>query len=78
VQKLNAEQFWKLIESTLKNEREAAAIENYTMEKKARQIRLEYPHLFADINSVYRTKENLMKRWRRDPNLKAWYTGGGK
>ncbi len=78
LQTLDAEQFWGLIGSLLKNEREKAAMENFTLEKKARQIRVDYAHLFADIKSIYRTKENLMKRFRRNPNLKAWSTGGGK
>jgi hypothetical protein len=77
VQKSDEEQFWGLIEALLKNEREKMALENFTLDKKARQIQADYAHLFADVQSVYRTKENLLKRFRRNPNLQTWYTGGG-
>jgi RNA polymerase sigma factor (sigma-70 family) len=70
-------QLWELIESLSKNEREKAAIENFTLEKKASQIREDYSHLFADAKSIYRTKENLLKRFRRNPKLKIWLPGGG-
>ncbi|MGD9100004.1 MAG: hypothetical protein PVF45_05955 [Anaerolineae bacterium] len=78
LQASNAEQLWGLVESLLKSEREKVAMENYILEKKAKQIQADYSHLFADVKSVYRTKENLMKRFRRNPNLKAWFTDGGK
>jgi hypothetical protein len=71
------EQMWELIESLLKNERERAAIENFTLEKKAGQIQKDYSHLFVDAKSIYRIKENLMKRFRRNPKLGTWLPAGG-
>jgi DNA-directed RNA polymerase specialized sigma24 family protein len=78
-QEVDAEQLWRSIEGILKDDRERAAMENYVLEKKARQIRADYAHLFDDAKSIYRVKENLLKRFRRNRNLRTWRSArGGK
>jgi DNA-directed RNA polymerase specialized sigma24 family protein len=73
VQRTDAEQLWELVKSLLRNEREKVIVENvFLLGKKARQVQTEYPHLFPDVKSVYRTKENLLKRFRRNRNLRNW------
>lgn len=67
-----AEQLWELIGTLLKGEREQAAMENFTLGKKARHIQVDYAHLFDDTKAIYRTKENLLKRFRRNQDLKQW------
>jgi hypothetical protein len=72
------EQLWQLIKSLLKDERELAAMENFTLGKKARHIQADYAQLFPDAKSIYRTKENVLKRLRRNSELKTWQVHGGK
>lgn len=73
LQKVDVEQLWAVIEPLLKNEQEKVVVESaFLLGKKAKQIQAEYPHLFADTKSIYRTKENLLKRFRRNPKLRAW------
>lgn len=39
-----------------------------------REIQVERPNLFQDVKTVHRIKENILKRLRRDPNLREWWT----
>ena len=75
--KFSEAQLWELIASLLKDERERAAMENYILEKKASQIQTHYSHLFTNVKAVYRTKENLLKRFRRNPQLQSYLPAGG-
>jgi hypothetical protein len=43
---------------------------------KPREIVARWPHLFEDIQEVYRLKENILKRLRRDGDLEALWDGG--
>jgi len=72
-----AEQLWELIGMLLKSEQERAAMENFTLGKKARHIQMDYGHLFADTKTIYRTKENLLKRFRRSQDLWQWRPADG-
>jgi DNA-directed RNA polymerase specialized sigma24 family protein len=62
----------------LKGERERVVFESsYHYDLPPREILQRRPGLFANVREVSRVKENLLKRLRRDKDLKKWWTGGG-
>ena len=62
----------------LKGERERVVFESsYHYDLPPREIYERHPALFANVREVSRVKENLLKRLRRDQDLKKWWTGGG-
>lgn len=68
-----AHQLWHRIVSKLRTGEERAAIECvFVLHMKGEQIMAQYPHLFPDVQRVYRTLENVLKRLRRDPQLRQW------
>lgn len=59
--------FWVLIRSRLTGEKEEAVIYgSFVMALKPAELQAHYAHLFADIKDVYRTKQNVLDRLRRD------------
>jgi DNA-directed RNA polymerase specialized sigma24 family protein len=70
--------FKQLVLSRLKNEGERVVFElTYHYGLSPGDIQAERPHLFPDVQTVYRVKENLLKRLRRDQDLKRWWADGG-
>jgi hypothetical protein len=64
----------QLVLSRLKDEREETVFEaTYRRGLPPREIQAERPDLFPDTRAVHRVKENLLKRLRRDPQLRAWW-----
>jgi DNA-directed RNA polymerase specialized sigma24 family protein len=62
--------FKSLILSKLKNDQERFLFElMYYYNLKPRDIQAERPDVFPDMRTVYRVKENLLKRLRRDAEL---------
>jgi DNA-directed RNA polymerase specialized sigma24 family protein len=65
-----------LISSKFNSEEERVVFElTYYFDLPPRDIQAERPDLFPDVNLVYRVKENLLKRLRRDPELEAYWSG---
>jgi DNA-directed RNA polymerase specialized sigma24 family protein len=63
-----------LVLSKLKGEGEQVVFESmYYHNLTPREIQVERPDLFSDKRAVYRVKENLMKRLRRDPELQEYW-----
>lgn len=59
--------FWALIRSRLTGEKEEAVIYgSFVMALKPAELQAYYAHLFTDIKDVYRTKQNVLDRLRRD------------
>jgi DNA-directed RNA polymerase specialized sigma24 family protein len=49
---------------------------SFEWDMKPAEIAKRWPHLFADVDQVYRLKENLLRRLRRDDHLQALWSGG--
>jgi hypothetical protein len=68
---LASEQFWDCIEQRLQDEKERLLLDAaFVYDLKPRQILAQYARQFADINEIYRLKENLLARFRRDASLR--------
>jgi DNA-directed RNA polymerase specialized sigma24 family protein len=64
--------FEDLVRSRLKNDQEKALVKlMYDCGLKPRDVLVESPTLFPDVDTVYRVKENLLRRLRRDAELQA-------
>jgi hypothetical protein len=64
-----------LVLSKLKNDQERALFElMYCYDLKPRDVQIEMPNLFPDTRTVYRVKENLLKRLRRDMEFQKRWT----
>jgi hypothetical protein len=64
---------WQKIESHLKSPEEKLLIECvFVLDIKPGQMAEQYPHLFPDAQRVYRVLENILKRLRRDTELRLW------
>lgn len=64
-----------LVLAKLKNDQERALFElMYYYDLKPRDVQTEMPSLFPDTRTVYRVKENLLKRLRRDVEFQKWWT----
>lgn len=63
-------QFWRLIEERLTSEKERAVIyASFVVGMKPAELIATQPRLFDDIKDVYRTKQNVLERLRRDQEL---------
>jgi DNA-directed RNA polymerase specialized sigma24 family protein len=64
----------QLVLSRLTDEREQVVFElTYRYDLTPREIQAERPDLFPDVRTVHRAKENLLKRLKRDPELRTWW-----
>jgi hypothetical protein len=69
-------EFWEAISARLNDEGERCVVYgSYVLGLKPRQLLAEYPGLFADVRDVYRVKENVLARLRRDEVLHALLLG---
>lgn len=77
VEQAQQQEFWRLINQRLADEREQAVVfGSFVLAMKPAELQLRYAHLFSDVKDVYRTKQNVLERLRRDPellNLRAEY-----
>lgn len=66
-------EMWNYVRSCLKGDQEYIVVyENYVLDLKSREKYERHPNLFQDVEDVYRTKQNLLARFRRDPNLQKY------
>lgn len=66
-------ELWAQINNLLKSDQERVVMEEvFLLNKKASHIFADHPDLFPNIKSVYRAKENLLKRLRRSSDLNIW------
>lgn len=64
---------WRLIRSKLQDERERTVIYGcFVLSLKPRELYAQRPDLFGDVQEVYRTKQNVLERLRRDKDLRAF------
>lgn len=69
------EAFWEAINVRLKDEQEKLVVYySYVVGFKPSQILEHRPDAFADVQEIYRTKENVLARLRRDEALKDLFS----
>ncbi len=66
------QEFWRLISARLTDEKEQAVVfGSFVLAMKPAELHQRYTHLFSDVKEVYRTKQNVIDRLRRDHDLLA-------
>jgi len=64
------EQFWQLVHTRLRDDREWLVIYgSFVLGLKPREMLGQYDHLFNDVSEVYRVKQNVLTRLRRDRQM---------
>jgi hypothetical protein len=67
---------WELLNSKMNNEQERCFLTAYfTLDLKPREVADEFPNLFKNVAEVYRTRENIINRLRRDSDLGSLFDG---
>ncbi|MCB0254869.1 MAG: sigma-70 family RNA polymerase sigma factor [Anaerolineae bacterium] len=70
IARVDRSQFWRLIVERLNNDKERAVIyASFVLGMKPAELLESQPQLFDDIKDVYRTKQNVLERLRRDTQL---------
>lgn len=70
IARVDRSRFWRLIEERLNNEKERAVIyASFVLGMKPAELMEAQPQMFEDIKDVYRTKQNVLERLRRDQDL---------
>ena len=65
---LESEEFWQVIYAKLNNEHEKIVVEcTFVFNMRPRQILKKYPTLFTSARQISGIKENVLKRFRRNP-----------
>jgi len=72
-EQMEGEVLWSLLSGKMKDEREMLVLyDSFIYGLKPREIYIRYPGTFESIEEVYRIKENLLARLRRDEELKKF------
>ena len=72
LEKLRRVKIREWFETRFKNEKEQKVIYGFfVLALKPREIYAQYSELFQNIEEIYRVKENVLNRMRRDPELKS-------
>lgn len=73
-EQIEGETLWGLLCDKTKDERELVILsDSFIYGLKPREIYTRYPAMFGSIDEVYRIKENLLTRFRRDEELIRFY-----
>jgi len=65
---------WSLIRTRIRNQKEQIVFYGcYALGMKPSEIYREYPQTFRDVKEIYRIKENILARLRRDKELQAFF-----
>lgn len=71
------EELWRWLNDRLKNEKERRVVYGtFALAMKPRELFAQFPETFNGINEVYRVKENVMARLRRDKELEILLGAG--
>jgi len=64
---------WGLLDSRLQDEKERAVIQgSFVLALKPQELFDHYSKLFTDIDEIYRVKQNVIARLRRDPEFRKF------
>jgi hypothetical protein len=70
------QEFWAWLQARMKDEKERKVLYgSFVLDLKPREIFGFYDQEFADVREVYRLKENILGRIRRDPEITAYLQG---
>lgn len=69
-----AELYAAILNSLNTEEEKIIFFQKFTLSKKAAAIQNEFPEIFTDTARIYRVTENLLKRFRRNPDLQELYS----
>lgn len=70
IERVQQQAFWQLVNQRLADEKEqAVVVGSFVLAMKPAELHQRYTHLFSDVKDVYRTKQNVLERLRRDPEL---------
>lgn len=70
VNKQSAAALWSHMDSCLENEQERKLVHaTFVLGLKPRQIQERLPEVFSQVSDVYRVKQNVLARLRRDPKM---------
>lgn len=73
---IDRREFWAAIMDRLNGDEERRVVHgSYVLGLKPRQLLAEYPETFGDVRDIYRIKENVLARLRRDEALHALLLG---
>lgn len=72
--RLDKEAFWTWLKQQIHHEKEECVVYGmFVLALKPRELLAQYPSVFEDIKEVYRVKENLMARLRRNEAFKQFW-----
>jgi DNA-directed RNA polymerase specialized sigma24 family protein len=70
IERSQQQEFWRQINLRLADEKEQAVVfGSFVLAMKPAELQVRYAHLFGDVREVYRVKQNVLDRLRRDPEL---------
>lgn len=70
------QELWQEVDARLRNESERRVVYGtFVLGMKPREIYAQFQETFRDVNEVYRNKENVLARLRRDGELKELLSG---
>ncbi len=68
--RVRRQEFWEEINARMRNEKERRVVYgSFVLDLKPREIYARFPETFTDVSDVYRVKENVLARLRRDVKL---------
>jgi len=74
LERLQRQAFWREVESRLRSDQERHIVYgSFVLALKPSELYEQYPSTFRDVNHVYRVKENLLARLRRDGALEELF-----
>jgi DNA-directed RNA polymerase specialized sigma24 family protein len=72
--RMQRQEFWKEIDARLHNEKERRVVYgSFVLALKPRELYAQFQETFRDVNEVYRVKENVLARLRRDAGLEKLF-----
>jgi hypothetical protein len=73
-EKLDGQALWRWVQEQLQDEREECVVNAmFILAMKPREVVENFQDIFTDVNEVYRVKENLLARLRRNDDLNQFF-----
>ncbi len=71
---LDGRKLWQWLQNYLQDEQEKCIVYGmFVLGLKPRELLLQYPKLFSNVKDIYRVKENLLARLRRNEELRQFF-----
>jgi DNA-directed RNA polymerase specialized sigma24 family protein len=71
---LDGRKLWRWLQDQLHDEREKCVVYGmFVLALKPGELLLQYPKIFTDVKDIYRVKENLLARLRRNDELRQFF-----